>query len=117
MTAELNIVQVLPVTMFNNQPKTILERYYSETSHRITDYLTTLRRPNRINKKEFRAFQKRAIRYQLRENHLFRRRTRNTPTYRIINSKDERTAIKKALYNKSNHRNIENTITKISNKY
>jgi hypothetical protein len=101
----------------NENHQQVLSNQYSEDSQAITDYLTTLRRPEGLSRSEFRRFRLRASKFQIRKGHLFRRQSKNVPARRVIDNLKKRAKIIHTLHDKSGHRKREDTYRRIADKY
>ena len=69
--AELNCLRVSPISL--NELTPILTDSYSDYSRKIATYLTTLHRPLEMSTKEFNTFKKKAVKFKVQDNQLFRR--------------------------------------------
>jgi hypothetical protein len=66
--AKLNAFSVAPVT---EAEADLLINGYSEDFWRIAKYLTTLQKPVRLNKNEFRSFKRKALHYAVIDSNLY----------------------------------------------
>ena len=80
--AKLNSLQITPLLVkeerseghdltTNKSNKPVLDREYSQESLQITEYLTTLRKPEQIITKEFWKFKTYVLKYQVQNKTLF----------------------------------------------
>jgi hypothetical protein len=76
--AEINAFQVMPAIV-EDQDEDLLESGYSEESWRIARYLTTLKKPDGMNRTEFRSFKRRALQFAVTDSNLYRRAGKNVP--------------------------------------
>ena len=113
--AELNSLRVLPI--FSDELAPIFADGYSDYSRKIATYFTTLRRPAEMNAKEFNAFKKKALKYKMQDNHLFRQNSKNVPMRRIVNDPVERQTILQQLHNESGDKGQENTYRQVADRY
>lgn len=61
-----------------------LEPGYTDEHEQIGRYLTTLQKPTDMTTSEFQKFKQGALRFVVRERHLFRRPVRDEPLQRVI---------------------------------
>ena len=113
--AELSSLRVSPISL--DDPTPILVDNYSDDSWKIATYLTTLRRPAEMNAKEFIAFKKKAIKFKVQDNHLFRRNSKNVPMRRVVDDPVERQTILQQLHNESGHKGREGTYRRVADRY
>ena len=85
---ELNSLRVSPISPDKAIP--ILANGYSDYSQKIATYLTTLRRPEEMNSKEFSAFKKKPLKFKVQDNLLFQRNSKNVPMRCVVNDPIER---------------------------
>jgi hypothetical protein len=90
---------------------------YSEESIAIAQYLTTLRKPPHMNRKEFRKFKSMALQFMVHEGHLFRRASKNMPLRRVVDSEEDRAKILQAAHEESGHRGREGTYRRVADRY
>ena len=95
----------------------MLKAGYSDKSERIAAFLTSLQKPVRLNRKEFRAFKSEALRYRVQDYHLYRRNSKNVPSRRVIDSDERKLEILKQLHDESGHRSREGTYRRIADRY
>ena len=117
---ELDTIRLQPVEVLEeDESRTPLlqDGRYSEGSHEIARWLATLRRPKDMDAKRFRKFKKNALKYIVRDGHLFRRAGRNRPLRRVIDDDEDRQKILHSLHEESGHRGAEGTYNKISWRY
>ena len=113
--AELNCLRVSPISV--DEPIPILQEGYTELSRKIATYLTTLRRPADMTIKEFNAFKKRALKFKVQDNHLFRRNSKNVPMRRVVDNLVERQNILQQLHDESGHKGREGTYRRVADRY
>ena len=77
--AELNSLWVSPISL--NKPAPILVNNYFDNSQKIATHLTTLYRPPEMDTKEFNAFNSKAVKFKVQNNHLFRSNSKNVPMH------------------------------------
>ena len=88
---ELNSLRVSPI--FLDEPAPILVNNYSDNSQKIATYLTILRQPPEMDTKEFNTFKKKAVKFKVQDNHLFRRNSKNMSMRRVVDNPVERQTI------------------------
>jgi hypothetical protein len=116
--AELNSVKVCMAEIDDDNEEDVLGPGYSKQSQRIARFLTTLRRPNDIESRaEFRQFKKKALKFLVQGNDLFRRDGRQVPLRRVVDSEAEQRQIIQSLHDESGHRGREGTYHKIAQRY
>jgi hypothetical protein len=101
IAAELNTLSIRPVSVTSEDSYPVLSGYYSEDSQAIADYLTTLRRPEGLSRSQFRRFQLRASKFQIRNGHLFRRQSKNVPARRVVDDCRDRASISSSKHHSS----------------
>ena len=74
-----------PIEMETGQP---LEDSYSEGSQKIARWLVTLRRPEKMNTKEFKKFKHHALKFLVRNRQLFRRQSKNVLMRRVVDDRE-----------------------------
>ena len=113
--AELNTLQVLPI--FPNKSTPIIADDYSDYSQKIATYLTILCRLAKINSKEFNIFKKKALKFKVQDNLLFRRNSKNVSMRYVVDDPVKRQTILQQLYNKSGHKQREGIYRQIVDWY
>lgn len=113
--AELNCLRVSPVTV--DEPTPILQEGYTELSRKIATYLTTLRRPAEMSRKEFNTFKNQALKSKVQDNHLFRRNSKNVPMRCVVDNPIERQTILQQLQDESGHKGREGTYRRVADRY
>ena len=94
-----------------------LEAGYSVSSQQYADFLTTLKRPDEMDSKEFRQFKAEAMKYIVQDSHLFRRASKNVPLRRVVDATADRQLILKSLHEESGHRGQEGTYRRVADRY
>ena len=112
---ELNSLQVSPISLDKQIP--ILADGYLDYSWKIATYLTTLRRPAEMNSKEFNAFKKKALKFKVQDNLLFRRNSKNVPMRCVVDDLVERQTILQQLHNESGYKGREGTYRRVADRY
>jgi RNase H-like domain found in reverse transcriptase len=90
---------------------------YSEESIAIAQYLTTLRKPPHMSRKEFRRFKLMALQFMVHEGHLFKRASKNMPLRRVVDSEEDRAKILQVAHEESGHRGREGTYRRVADRY
>lgn len=62
-----------------------------------------------MSKKEFNQFKKQAIKFKVKDNHLFQQNSKNVPIHCVVNNFTERQTILEQLHNKSGYKGREST--------
>jgi hypothetical protein len=117
MNTQLDCVRVISVSIAKEKLFSILIFEYFEKSQKIVVYLFTLRKFFEMSLKEFNKFKKKALKFKLQKNQLFRRNSKNVLMRRMINDFEERQRILKQLHNESDHRDKENIYKRINDRY
>jgi hypothetical protein len=99
------------------QEDRVLVDEYSDKSQNYARWLTTLRRPEDMSMKEFSAFKKEAMKYLVREGHLFRRQSKNSPLRRVVDDAEIRQRILQELHDESGHRGREGTYRRVADRF
>ncbi len=115
--AQLNCVRVFSVSIAEKESSFILISEYSEKSRKIVVYLFTLRKSSEMTLKEFNKFKKKALRFKLQRDQLFRRNSKNVSMKRVIDDFEERQRILKQLHDESDHRDKEDIYRRIADRY
>ena len=76
-----------------------------------------MRRPSEMDTKEFNAFKKKAVKFKVQNNHLFRRNSKNVPMHRVVDDSVERQTILHQLHNESDHKGREATYRRVADRY
>ena len=113
--AELNCLRVSPVSL--DEPTPILADNYSDYSRKIATYLTTLHQSPGMDTKEFNAFKKKAVKFKVQDNQLFRRNSKNVPMRRVVDDPTERQTILQQLHDESGHKGREGTYRRVADRY
>ena len=113
--AELNNLRVSPISF--DGPTSILADNYSDDSWKIATYLTTLRRPLEMNTKKFNAFKKKAEKFKVQDNHLFRQNSRNVLMRRVVADPTEWQTILKELHDESGRKRQEETYRRVADRH
>ena len=95
----------------------VLDESYSADSQRIARWLLTFRRPQDLTKSEFRTFKKQALKFVVRDGHLFRKRSKNVPLVRVVDGKADRNQIILQLHDEGGHRGREGTYRRLADRY
>ena len=95
----------------------ILDRFYSNESERIAQYLTTLVRSKNMSDKEFDSFRKKAVKFLIEDEHLFRRASKNISLRRVIDCSEQRKKILRKLHDETEHREREETNSLLTARY
>jgi hypothetical protein len=110
-------VRVFSVSIAEKESSFILISEYSEKSRKIVVYLFTLRKSSEMTLKEFNKFKKKALRFKLQRDQLFRRNSKNVSMKRVIDDFEERQRILKQLHDESDHRDKEDIYRRIADRY
>jgi hypothetical protein len=113
------MARVNPVS--SNAPETeiprILDDSYSDESERIATYLSTLQRPPELSRSEYASFRKKAVKFLVEGQHLFRRASKNSPLRRVVDDHDLRHEILQQLHDETGHKGREGTYHRIAARY
>ena len=112
--AELNAFSIAPVVV---EVEDLLEDGYSEDSWRIARYLATLRKPDGLNRAEFRNFKRKALRFAVTDGQLYRRADKNVPQRLVIDSDVRKAEILKELHKDFGHKGRESTYRRVADRY
>jgi hypothetical protein len=105
------------VSIAEEKSSSILICEYFEKSQKIVVYLFTLRKSLEMSLKEFNKFKKKALRFKLQKDQLFRRNSKNVLMRRVIDDFEERQRILKQLHDESDHRDKKDTYRRIADRY
>ena len=94
-----------------------LDGVWSDESHAMAEYLSTLARPKDLDRRALRAFKAKALRFLVKDRTLFRRSTKNAPERRVVEDRTEQTEIIKALHDGLGHKGREATYRKVADRY
>ncbi len=117
VNTQLDCVRVFSVSTAKKESSSILASEYFEKSQKIVVYMFKLRKSSEMSLKEFNKFKKKALRFKLQRNQLFRRNSKNVLMRRVIDDLEERQRILKQLHDESDHRNKKDTYKRIINRY
>jgi RNase H-like domain found in reverse transcriptase/Integrase zinc binding domain/Reverse transcriptase (RNA-dependent DNA polymerase) len=96
----------------------VLEEGYSNESIAIATYLLLGgARPTGISSKEFKKFRGKALRFLVRDQHLFRRASKNIPIRRVVDDNEQRIEILRSLHDDGGHRGNEGTYRRVADRY
>ncbi len=97
--------------------KPVLKNNYSKKFQKITEYFITLRKPAKMTFKEFNVFKKKAFRFKIQNNQLFRRNNKNVSMRRIIDNFEKRLRIFETLHDENDHRNRKKIYQRVADRY
>lgn len=80
-------------------------------------YLSTLQRPQGMNKPQFNVLKKRAKHFLVEGNLLFRRASKNVPLRRVVDGPETRQAIIRNLHDETGHEGRDGTTNRIATRY
>jgi hypothetical protein len=104
-------------TEWNPEDGEKLQPGYNDESLAIARYLTTLKKPEHMSRKEFRKFRSMALQFMVHEGHLFKRASKNMPLRRVVDSEEDRAKILQAAHEESGHRGREGTYRRVADRY
>ena len=70
-----------------------------------------------MNSKEFNSFKKKALKFKVQDNLLFREKSKNVPMRRVVNDLVGQQTIFQQLHNESGHKRREGTYRRVANRY
>ncbi len=70
-----------------------------------------------MNAKEFNAFKKKAVKFKVQDNHLFRRNSKNVSMRRVVDHPTEQPIILQQLHDESGHKKREETYRRVADRY
>jgi hypothetical protein len=119
---ELGVLSIVPVQAdidkdSSKEPDRILEDRYSKDLQKIVLFLTILRKPNRISRREFCSFRKYILKYTVIGKELYCCRSKNIPSRTVVDSLEKRSAILKDLYKENRYKGQESIYWKIFEQY
>ncbi len=117
MNTQLDCVRVLSVSIAEEKSSSILISEYFEKSQKIVVYLFTLRKSFEMSLKEFNKFKKKALKFKLQRNQLFRRNSKNVLMKRMIDDLEKRQRILKQFHDENDHRDKKNIYRRIIDRY
>jgi hypothetical protein len=117
VNTQLDCVRVFSVSIAKEEQSFILTFEYFQKSQKIVVYLFTLRKFFEMSLKEFNKFKKKALRFKLQRDQLFRRNSKNVSMRRVIDDLEERQRILKQLHDESDHRDKEDIYKRIADRY
>ena len=118
--AELAPVRVFPIATSQadgEQQIQWLEGDYSQDSRLIAKYLSTLRRPEQVDKEDFRGFKSRALRYVVLDKILYKRGRRGAPPTRVLDTEKEKRGVIAALHDELGHGGANATYRRVADRY
>lgn len=94
------------------------EEEYGDESRQIAAFLLSgLQRPPGMEGKEYVKFKKNALKYFVKNGHLFRRADNVNPVRRVIDDVDVRMEVLKAMHDDAGHRGREGTFRRVADRY
>ncbi|KAK5788043.1 hypothetical protein VI817_010539 [Penicillium citrinum] len=119
VTAEIGCLRVgLCPFEADSEGNRVLDASYSNESEQIAKFLTTLRRPDGIGSKGFRAFKKHALMFVVQGDHLFRRpKQRGALLQRVLDNEKERKRIVASCHDELAHKGREATYCLMKTRY
>ncbi|KAF7446281.1 Asp-protease-2 domain containing protein [Pyrenophora tritici-repentis] len=99
---------------FSDKP---LDDCYSEESQQLAAWILFRKRPEHLNKAEFRKFKQKALRMTVRERHLFTLPSGGRPLRRVVDDPAQQQEIIRELHDNSGHRGKEGTWRKVWTRY
>ena len=118
--ARMDMASVVPYLEVGIGPAEMghwLDGDWSLDSLLIAEYLQTLRRPDQVERADFREFKTRASNYMVKGKVLFRRANKGLPVRRVIDSEAERHKILESLHDATGHKGRESTYQKVAERY
>jgi RNase H-like domain found in reverse transcriptase/Integrase zinc binding domain len=94
-----------------------LDSTYGPAYQQIAQYLLDLQKPEGMEAVAFRKFKVAAHRFQIFQNQLFRRESKNVPMRRVIDGKNLKNKVLYTLHEQTGHRGREGTYRKIADRY
>ena len=94
-----------------------LTRKYGEYYQNIARYLTTLQRPDGMDRVRFRALQREALKFSVRNRQLWRNKDKSHLPRLVLDDPADKDAVIKELHDRTGHAGRENTFARISNRY
>jgi hypothetical protein len=84
------ITYAINSTILRNEDPNVspLDDTYSEKYQKIARWLSTLRRPQEMTAKEFKSFKRKAIKFKIENQLLFRRTSKNVPLRRVVDGEE-----------------------------
>ena len=113
---QLNCVRVFSIRVVE-MSKSMLNDNYFENSMQITIYLTSLRKFDDMTQKQFRKFKTHALKFMIRDQHLFRKVNKNMFLRRVIDKNENKDHIIKKLHDEEDHRDKKKIYRKVANRY
>ena len=101
----------------SDQEELPLDDEYSRESQRIAKWLTTLRKPQGMSRKEYRAFKTKATKYSVRDRKLWRNAVKGQPPRLSIDSEERRAELLHSLHDEMGHRGRESTYARLNARY
>lgn len=95
----------------------VMQDSYTNEHLKYAEYLLTLARPEGMPIPEFRAFKKRALKFQVSDNLLWRRATNIKPMLRVVDKKEDRKTILRIMHDEMGHRSTEAFHARLATKY
>jgi len=124
--AELNAFRLAPVRLVGNNDANVandgptadlLNDGYSDESWEIARFLTTLKKPQGMNRNQFRAFKRKALHYAVTDGELYRIAGKNIPKRLVVDSEEQRQEILQSIHDKSGHKGRESTYRRVADRY
>ena len=98
-------------TILRNEDPNVspLDDTYSEEYQKIARWLSTLRRPQEMTAKEFKSFKRKAIKFKIENQLLFRRTSKNVPLRRVVDGEEYQKKVVQEMHDKNGHQGKEGT--------
>jgi hypothetical protein len=119
---ELGVLSIVPVQAgidkdSSKRPEGILENRYSKDLQKIVQFLTILKKPNRISRREFCSFRKYILKYTVIRKELYCCRSKNISSRIVVDSLEKRSVILKDFYKENRYKGQESIYWKIFVQY
>lgn len=113
---QLNCVYAYPAEVFSEEE--VLYPGYSEEHQEIAKFLLNgMQKPSHLKGSNWTKFRKEALKFVVRERHLFRRATKNVSIRRVLDKDEERAQVLKECHDNAGHPGKERTYRLIADRY
>ena len=99
------------------EKKNPLQSHYSEASQKIARFLTTLKRPEDMTRKDFYRFKNKAMGYSVVEEGLYKKGSKNMPMRLVVDSGEERRKVISGCHEELGHKGRESTYRRVATRF
>ena len=101
----------------NPRTSPVSSRDYGEDFLKIAEYVTTMKTPKAMDRRDFRKFKREALNYGVHSGKVWRLPARGSPTKLVIDTDKDKSRILKSCHDDLGHKGRESTYHRVSARY